>query len=342
MGRSIKFLHILFVFGGLSASLLMGAEIRVGQVGFRFLENPVSAEAIGRGGLGLVMLQNSNTVYWNPAGLGWLESKVDINANYTKGIADIDHHSFVCSYRYRSFGVALDYSSVDYGVLIGTRRANTPEGFIETGYFSPQANVIGISLGQKVSHRFSYGLRFKSAYQNLGDAFVAPAGTDVDDEDFDSLIKKKTYDLRVAILDVGAIYDFQSHGIRFGATINNISREVKYVNNSFPLPFSVNFALTVNPLSFLPMDLDIRSLILGVEVSRPRDFDERIRVGAEYNYHDLLIARVGYMGNYDERGITFGVGLRKSIANTKIRVDYAYQDFGIFNGIHTFSTGFSH
>ena len=342
MGRSIKFLFILFVLCGLPASLLTGAEIRVGQVGFRFLENPVSAEAIGRGGLGMVMLRNSNTVYWNPAGLGWLESKVDMNANYTKGIADIDRHSFVGAYRYRNITLALDYFSVDYGVLSGTRRANTPEGFVETGEFFPQASVFGISLGQKVSHRFSYGIRLKSAYQNLGDAYVAPTGTDVDDEGFDGLIKPKTYDLRVAILDVGAIYDFQLHGIRFGAAINNISKEVKYVDNSFPLPFSVNFALSVNPLSFLPVDMNARSLNLGIEVSRPRDFDERVRVGAEYNYHDLLIARVGYMGNYDERGITLGGGFRKKITNYEMRVDYAYQDFGIFNGTHTFSIGFSH
>lgn len=339
MGKSYKLMGIIVAVSLLSSSLIRGVDIRIGQVGFRFLDNPVSAEAIGRGGLGLVLLRNSNAVYWNPGGLGWMQGKFDFNANYTKGIADIDRHSFVGAYRYQSFAFAIDYFSVDYGVLNGTRRANTPEGFIETGDFSPQANVIGLSVSQKVSNRFSYGVRFKSAYQNLGEAYIAPVGTDVDDEDFEDLIETKPYDLRVAIFDVGAIYDFQSHGIRFGASMNNVSKEVKYEYSSFPLPFSVNFAISVNPLSFFPMEYDSKALTLGLEVSRPRDFNERIRFGAEYNYKNLIFTRAGYMGNYDQRGITFGFGLQQEYFDTILHVNYAFQDYGIFNAVHVLSFG---
>lgn len=339
MGKVYKLMGVFALASLLFSFQLEGQNIRVGQVGFRFLDNPVSAEAIGRGGLGIVMLNNSNAVYWNPAGLGWMQGKFDLNMNYTKGIVDIDHHSLVCAYRYRSFAFAVDYFAVDYGSLNGTRRANTPEGFIETGEFTPQANVIGISLSQKVSNRFSFGTRVKSAYQNLGIAYIAPSGTDVDDENFDDLIKTKTYNLRVGIFDVGAIYDFQSHGIRFGVTINNVSREVKYANNSFPLPFSVNFAMAFNPLSFVPMEFNAEALTVGMEVSRQRDFDERIRFGAEYNYKNLITMRAGYMGNYDQRGITCGFGLQQKYFNTLLNVNYAYQDYGIFNAVHVLSLG---
>ena len=101
-----------------------GKLVKKGQVGFRFLENPVSAEAICRGGLGLTLFQNSNTVFWNPSGLGWITTKLDFNANYTNGIADINYNSFVGAVNFGRFGVVgVDFLSVDYGEFIGTRVA---------------------------------------------------------------------------------------------------------------------------------------------------------------------------------------------------------------------------
>ena len=37
------------------------------QVGFRFLANPVSAEVMGRGGVGILNTKNSNGIFWNPS-----------------------------------------------------------------------------------------------------------------------------------------------------------------------------------------------------------------------------------------------------------------------------------
>jgi hypothetical protein len=302
------------------------------------LENPISAEAIGRGGLGVAMFRNSNAVFWNPGGLAWLDGKIDFNVNYTKGIANINHSSAVGAIALRGIGVlAVDAVMMDYGDFYGTRRANNEQGFDDTGVFSPNAWVIGLTYSQKVSDRFSYGVHLKYARQDLGDAWIATAGIDVDDPDL--AMAQKSYVQSEPAADIGAVYDFLFHNIRFGAVIQNISREIRYEEEKFPLPFAVSFCLTFDPLSVFMPDNELNSLLLGFESRHPRDFKEKIKVGAEYTYHDMLILRGGYMGNYDERGLTAGIGLTKQFGKTRFRIDYAFQDFGVFNAVHIFSFG---
>ncbi|MBP7461359.1 MAG: PorV/PorQ family protein [Candidatus Delongbacteria bacterium] len=315
-----------------------GGIIKKGQVGFRFLEHPVSAEAVGRGTIGLAMTRNANAVFWNPAGLGWIEQKVDFCMNYTNGIADINHSSAALAFNLKNVGVvAFDAFLMDYGDLVGTRRAANDEGFEETGTFSPQNYCLGVSFSQRVSDRFSYGVRVKYVNEDLGDAWIATQGTDVTDSNL--VIDEKEYGLSVPAFDVGVVYDFMYNSIRFAAVMQNFSREMRYENNKFPLPFAVSFSMTINPLSFLMPDLKEKDLLLAFETRHPRDFKERYKIGLEYLYKKTLTARIGYMGNYDERGLTFGLGLVQKYMNTRFRFDYAYQDNGIFNGVHVVSFG---
>ncbi len=320
------------------SSSLEAATVRKGQVGFRFLENPVSAEVVGRGALGVVLTRNANTVFWNPAGLGWLDGKMDFNINYTSGIADINYSSLAGALKFgnRSY-LSVDGLFMDYGILHGTIRAENDQGFVETGNFSPNAYALGLSLSQRVSNRFSYGVRIKYAMQNLGTAWI---GEIVDS----TLIKsKKSYSKGEPTLDVGAIYDFHAYGIRFGAVMKNVSREVRYEDDRFPLPYAVSFSMSFQPLSFFSENPDAKSLVFGFETEHPRDFKERVKFGAEYYVHHILILRTGYMNNYDERGLTFGLGVRPpEYFHSKIRVDYAYQAFGLFGAAHYISFGITH
>jgi len=332
---------IFMVFILLTSSLATTAIseiVKKGQVGLRFLQNPVSAEAIGRGGLGLVSFRNSNAVFWNPSGLGWLDGKIDFNASYTQGIADINYSAMVGAYNLGKYGVvALDFLGMDYGEFYGTRRADNDQGYIDVGTFQPTAFAVGMTYSQKVSNRFSYGIRVKYAYQDLGTALIGTEGTDVDDTTL--VIEPKDYKRGEPAIDIGATYDFLSHGIRFGAVVRNFSREIKYERYKFPMPFAVGFSMVVKPLTLFNFDTQRHDLEIGFETEHPRDFKEKVKFGAEYCYNQLLILRTGYMFNYDERGLTFGMGICKEINLVELRLNYAYQDFGIFNSVHTFSIG---
>ena len=329
------FLFLLFISFGAE-----GQIVKKAQVGFRFLENPVSAEVVGRGMIGVTTTLSSSSIFWNPSQLGWITTTADLSVSHTKGIADINYNAASAAIRIGNFGVVgLSLLAMDYGTFYGTRLATNEQGYVETGTFSPSAFAAGIAFSQKVSDRFSYGVHVKYVSQNLGDAWVAPTGGSLTDPTL--AIGTRAYSQNGLAMDIGAYYDFLYNGIRFGASLQNISREIRYENEAFPMPFAVSFGATVEPLRFL-MDNPEDMFILSFESRHPRDFNEKLKVGAEYHFFNTIIARAGYATNYDERGLTAGIGIRYAAGGFPVRADYAYQAFGVFGAVHHISLGISY
>ncbi len=333
-------LNVLIAIGVLFSTASHAQITKKAQAGFRFLENPVSAEVMGRGSVGVVTTMTSNGIFWNPALLGLISSNVDVSFNHTQGIADINYNAGAAAVRLGDFGV-LGFSllAMDYGTFYGTVRAANEQGYIETGEFSPTAIAVGTAFSQKVSDRFSYGVHVKYARQDLGDAMVSESDS-LTDPNFS--MQRKNYKQGVLALDVGAYYDFLYHGIRFGAALQNLSREFHYESADYPLPFAVSFGITVEPLSLLFGEDSVHTFIVSFESRHPRDFGEKAKLGAEYRFYDMFAARVGYMSDYDERGWTVGVGVKQKLSEIPIRVDYAYEPFGVLGSAHFISLGISY
>jgi hypothetical protein len=323
----------------LAQALPLHAQIqKTAQAGFRFLENPVSAEVIGRGSTGIVGSLNASGLFWNPAEIGWLKSTGDVMIHRTQGIADINYNAAAATFNMWDFGVVgVSVMFMDYGTFYGTRRASNADGYVETGTFSPKAYAVGLAFSQQVSDRFSYGIQVKYVTQDLGSAWVAPNGMALDDPAF--TMSEKKYRQWEFAGDVGAYYDFHYLGIRFGACLQNLSRDIKYEDEPFPMPFTVSFGATLEPLQVFMEGDASHNLLLTFETRHPRDFNEKVQFGAEYNIMGAIVARAGYMLNYDERGLTAGIGIRHDWDGVPLRADYAYEAFGIFGGVHHFTLG---
>ncbi len=341
--------HIRMMAAALAVAIMLpsvapGQIVKKAQVGLRFLENPVSAEVVGQGGVGILTTRDANGIFWNPALLGLVSHTVDLTLNRTQGIADINYNALAAAVRLGDFGVVgFSFLSMDYGTFYGTRRDANPAGYVETGEFSPKAFAAGVAFSQAVSDRFSYGVHLKYVYQNLGSAWVAPFGTSID-SDPNLPISQREYNLAdhgtPLAVDVGACYDFRSSGIRFAAALQNISREFHYESDDFPMPFAVSFGATIEPLQFFYDGEQGSALLLSFQSRHPRDFKERLNIGAEYKVMPSIVVRVGEMINYDERGFTAGVGLAYDLSGVNTRFDYAYQAYGLFGAVHYISLGF--
>lgn len=335
-----KAIYILLILVGLvSFSLPVSAQYeKKAQAGMKFLTNPVSAEAVARGTSGINLTKNSNGIFWNPALTSLISTTTDVSLNYHKWIADITYNAIAASVNVPDIGVfTLNGTIVDYGDLYQTVRSDNEAGYIETGTFSPTAFTLGVGFAQKVTDRFSYGVNLKYVKQDLGNAWITKTGSALADSNFSR--EEKNYAMGVAALDIGTYYDFKYKGITFAATLQNISREVKYVDENFPLPFSVSFGATIAPLQFFLKNIDEHNLILNFESNHPRDFGEKLKYGLEYDYMKTIFFRMGYMTNVDERGFSAGVGFRRTFANTNFRVDYAFQNAGLFGNLHYFTIG---
>lgn len=340
---NFKIMNKLMVLLGL---LMLTAPVKAqfvkkAQVGMKFLSNPVSAEVIGRGTAGINATFNSNGIFWNPALTSMIPGNLDVSLNYHQWIADISYNAVAASINAFNFGVVtLSGTIVDYGSLIKTVRSNNSQGYEETGSFSPSAFTLGLGFAQKITDRFSYGVNLKYVKQDLGSAWITAS---VDSADANNYTKKlKDYGLGAMAIDIGTYYDFQYKGITFAATLSNVSRELKYEEELFPLPFSVSFGLTISPLQFAFKDTGEHDVVLMFESNHPRDFGEKVKFGAEYSYEKTFFIRTGYVTNTDQRGFSAGLGFRKTISNVPFRIDYAFQTFGIFGNLHNFTVGISY
>jgi predicted porin len=165
-------------------------------------------------------------------------------------------------------------------------------------------------------------------------------------------------------MDFGVLFHSDIYGLRIGATISNFGTAMKmdgkdllvqhdidpnnYGNNDqilaalqtdeFPLPLTFRIGLAMDVLNN-----EEHRVTLAADALHPNDNDESLNVGAEYMFNNLIAFRVGYKSLFltnSEEGLTAGVGLNYNFTSDfGVRVDYAYQDFGVLDYTQHFSLG---
>jgi len=104
-----------------------------------------------------------------------------------------------------------------------------------------------------------------------------------------------------------------------------------------PLTFKIGAAMDVLDL----MGEHGNPLLIAIDAIHPRDYTERIHIGGEYWYNNMIALRAGYKFNYDEEGFSAGIGFQQTIAGVALKLDYAYSDLGVFDAVSRFSFGIS-
>jgi predicted porin len=165
-------------------------------------------------------------------------------------------------------------------------------------------------------------------------------------------------------MDLGVLFHSDIYGLRIGATITNFGTEMQmdgkdllvqhdidpnnYGNNDqilatlqtdeFPLPLTFRIGLAMDVLNS-----EEHRITLAADALHPNDNDESVNVGGEYMFNNLIAFRVGYKSlllDNSEEGLTAGVGLNYNFTSDfGVRVDYAYQDFGVLDYTQHFSLG---
>ena len=163
-------------------------------------------------------------------------------------------------------------------------------------------------------------------------------------------------------IDVGTMYKIHVlNELRIAASISNFGskmqlsgRDVTTIMNSgagggnlvntnlelekFDLPLLFRFGIS----SDIIRDKDNR-ITIAVDAVHPNDHTEFINSGLEYAWNEMIYIRGGYNSLFEEdseKGLTLGVGLHYRIIDlVKIKIDYAYQDFGRLNNVQYISLG---
>ncbi len=314
----------------LNLSLVSQADAKiikkVAQTGLQFLKVDMAARPAAMGGAVTVAINGADAMFYNPAGLTEMDAATDFFVTRTNWLADIEYTAGALARDLGNWGViGVNFISSDYGRVIGTRVTDTEQGFEETGDLEVGAYAIGLSYARALTNKFQVGGQVKFAAQQLGSNLM-PNGT------------TRTNKVSGLAYDFGTIFYPGFRSFRLGMSVRNFSPQFKYEDDPFQLPltFRIGFAMDVLDLVGGMSD---HALIVDVDALHPRDFYERLHLGAEYWYADMIALRAGYKTNYDEEGLALGFGLDYDILGMGLQIDYSYSHMGSLSNVNRFTIG---
>ncbi|MFH0989359.1 MAG: PorV/PorQ family protein [bacterium] len=299
--KSIAFIILL-------TSTLAAQEFKkTATSGFVFLEIPVSARVAALGETSLALPdQQSSGVFSNPASLGFIEQIHSASFSYSPWIAEMKHYA--SSYSYKSpFGtLAASIIMFDYGTMERTVRSSGQQVYETLGNFSASGLCVGLTFSQALTDRFAYGITAKYVREGI-DIYYASN----------------------VIFDGGILYNTGFQSLRIGASIQNFGTDAKYLNDPFRMPSMLKLGFGAEVLGDRSSEYRITGL---VEAIHPSDGDERITLGGEAAWRNLIILRGGYKFFYDEETFSVGLGIRTSLS-LPVTFDVAYSEYGRLGGI---------
>ena len=331
MKKYLTVILVLTLVGSVSAQ-----NFKAGTAGAQFLKIGVGSRYQGIGEASAAMVGDVYAMYWNPAGLVEIERSaisftnvnwlLDINLNYV-GYARYFEDVGV-------FGVSASVLSTD------DQEITTFEQQDGTGqYYTASSYALGVSFARQLTSKFAFGVTAKYVGEKID--FVKSRGVAFD---FGTLLYTGFSSLRLgmSITNMGPELRFSGSNLQVGydsrdggGSNDEVLAELKTTTYDLPLSFRVGLAydLVLNPNA---------TVTWAAELKHPNDQEQQGAIGAEFGWDNIYFLRGGYKINYDEETFSFGAGLDLAVTReTKLVIDYAWQDFGRLESAQRFSVGFT-
>lgn len=283
---------------------------RPGSTDAQFLKIGVSARAAGLGNAYIAVVEGADATYYNAAALARIPGTA-MAFNHTNWFAGINHDFVAAAHtigRIGTFGLSLTALYTDE---MKVRTPLQPDGTGETFY---STNIrFGLSYARYLTDRVTFGGSINYIDMALYSDFKASAIS----------------------TDIAILYVTNFRNFRFGMQIANFGSEIKYVNESYPLPTNFTFGMAINAIQS-----SNQTVLVTFSALKPNDGQPLGQIGAEWNYQNLLFLRSGYRTNHDVATYSFGSGIHLNINNYKFSFDYSYSDFDLLGQTHRFGVGF--
>ncbi len=319
------------------------SQVKLAQTGFGFLDISTNARATGMGEAVTTLDGTATSMFYNPAGIASMSSLVEAGISQMKWIADIKYFSgsiAAAPFDGKYGAIGLHFVRVNYGEFNFTSVAGNEQGFVDlANYPEPYAFALQLVYGKKISDAFSVGARIKYANQNLGNSQIPVYNQVIVDSVLttDTSYQIKDYSLNVAAFDFGTIYKTGFKSLAFGMSISNFSREIAYERESFQLPLTFRFGVSMDVMDLIPNMSEYSNFVISIDAVHPRSYTEFLNIGGEYVFMKTIALRAGYVTKQDDYGLTLGLGVTKF----GFAFDYSYTSHTIFNNIQRFSFSFS-
>ena len=303
---------------------------KVGQAGATFLKIEVGARANAMGGAQIAAVRDASALYWNPAGIGFLE-KTSIHFTHNEWLGGLNHNFFAVAVPlpgFGAFGVAI--TSMLYGDMEVTT-LDEPDGTGET--FGATDFALALSFARQMTYNFTVAISAKYVRQQIWDMIASGLAWDI------GTVFRTPFPgvhIGASITNFGQNLVFRGQQLlRKQREFNNITTVAMYQAESFQLPLQFKLGLAYEVLRG-----EDNQLLLCVDGVHPNDNREYANLGVEYGWNRTVYLRAGYKLNTDIQGLSAGGGLNFRAGALEASLEYAYSRMLYFDDVHRFSIGF--
>jgi len=293
-----------------------------------FLEVDGGARQIAMGGAFTGLADDAMCVFYNPAGLRFLEGS-EIHLSTGSWPADV-------SYQHMSYG--FRHSTVPGYFAISWTIMQMPPFLEKTEYYDPDSEFGIGTLGNVDAGDMAWGGSYCWAFS----------------EHLSAAATVRWYHLALADAfcegmcgDLGVLYDTAFRNLRVGASVMNLGPADNWANTGSATGFGEDFPLPTTyraGASIRIFDVVTHRVVLATDYKHPPHGEHRLDFGGEYTFNTgpiFVYGRAGYRWGYDEEGVTLGLGVEfPSSHESDARVDYAYVDMGNLESIQRLSVMF--
>ncbi|MGB5873108.1 MAG: PorV/PorQ family protein, partial [Bacteroidota bacterium] len=307
---------------------------KAGLTGAAFLKVGVGARAAAMGTAVTAMPNDINQIFYNPAGIGLKEEKLQFAFNYNKWIADLNHNSAAVSYNFEGIGT-FGLGFIQFGVTgITADRDQPADPFLipnqidmATGATYDYSDVaVMLSYSRYVIDRLALGVTVKGIFQSIDDQSVSSFA-----------------------FDFGSVYHVGVLDWTIAARFNNLGRDMEYYDISFGLPLEFSVGTALAPWG----DEDGNRFLVALDFVKPQDGPQYYFTGGEFTLMRLVSLRAGYKFNYSGtsettgsfsddvnttiEGFSGGLGVAVPMGDWSFRLDYAYTSMDLLDAAHRVS-----
>jgi hypothetical protein len=275
-----------------------------GTTGANVLNIPVSARAIAMGDAYTAMADNTGSLYWNPAGLSFLNQS-EASFMYSQWLKDFTYQHAAVATPLEHGGIGASVSYLSYGHIDGFNDVGDPTGSVNA--YSGVGTIGGGVFGEA----WAAGLNLKGVQTSLADVKATALAAD---------------------LGASLVYPKEVMGgtLRAAATFRNLGTGMKFIDRRDPLPQQWRVGISA-------LELVGRRLNLSMDYGQERDLKGAFYAGSEFWLVPALALRAGYSGASTEgNGLRAGVGLRIK----DVGFDYAFASYGDLGITHRYELNF--
>ncbi|PKL79285.1 MAG: hypothetical protein CVV25_08560 [Ignavibacteriae bacterium HGW-Ignavibacteriae-4] len=279
---------------------------RPGSTDGQFLKIGVSPRGTAMADAYISVVDGAEAAYYNAAALAWLQG-TDVVFNHTVWFAGINHDFIAAA---KTFGDAGTFGLSVTGLYTDEMKVRTPlqpNGTGETFYAGNYR--VGLTYSRYFTDKVTIGLNLN--YINLS--------------------LHKDFSAEAVSIDIATMYKSEFRDFTFAMQISNFGSDIKYVNESYPLPTNFTFGASINAV-----ELEAQKLLVSFSAVKPNDGSPLMQVGSEWNYNNTFFLRGGYNINHEVASFTFGTGFKINYAEYSFRTDYSYSKYELLGGSHRF------